>query len=173
MSVCIKDISVLIIKVRLSDVSGRLPLSLLALRRILSLLVLTLRLCFWYLYGYFFQVLLRSSRSGFSFGSDEHQRKQNALLFWSGKKSAVPLGMLWRKALPFNKALLSATFPQGATVAGRKTIGYAVLYREVVLSFVEGNGWFIIFCSVFYLFYVGKKECCFFGYALAKSSAFQ
>ena len=47
----------------------------------------------------------------------------------SGKESAVPLGVLWRKALPFSKALLSATFPQGATVAGRKTVGYAVLYR--------------------------------------------
>ena len=70
--------------------------------------------------------------------------------FLSGKESAVSLGMLWRKALPFSKALLSATFPQGATVAGRKTAGYAVLYREVVLSFVEGNGLFIVFCSMSY-----------------------
>ena len=45
-SVCVKDISVLIIKVRLSDVSGRLPLSLLSLRRILVFLELTLRLYF-------------------------------------------------------------------------------------------------------------------------------
>ncbi len=61
----------------------------------------------------------------------------------SGKESAISLSMLWRKAVPFSKALLSATFPQGATVAGRKTTGYAVLYREVVLGFVEGR---LCFC---------------------------
>ena len=34
---------------------------------------------------------------------------------------------------------LSATFPRGATVAGRKTVGYAVLYRKAVLGLVEGR----------------------------------
>ncbi len=84
---------------------------------------------------------LYSARAARAFPLAQTSTKGNKMPFFFGReKRLLFLEVCFSEKLCLSIRLyLSATFPQGATVSGRKTVGYAVLYRYVVLGFVEGR----------------------------------